>query len=115
MPAGANQKREREYEKLKTKFKKSGRYKGRAEEVASRIVNKQRARFGETKRAKAQEGRGQSPDRELPIKNFRHLTIDEITPKLYDLSTGEIRKLKSFEQKHKNRKTLIDKLNQQLH
>lgn len=50
MPQGASPKREREYRKLERKFKKEGRYKGREEEVASRIVNKQRAESGETKK-----------------------------------------------------------------
>jgi hypothetical protein len=49
MPRGASPKREREFEELKSKFQKSGRYKGRATEVAARIVNKQRAEHGETK------------------------------------------------------------------
>ena len=49
MPGGASPKREREYRKLENKFEKSGRYRGREKEVAARIVNKQRARFGETK------------------------------------------------------------------
>jgi hypothetical protein len=49
MPRGASPKREREYEELKGEFKKEGRYKGREEEVAARIVNKQRAQRGETK------------------------------------------------------------------
>jgi len=52
MPRGASPKREREYEELKSKFKRSGRYGGRAEEVAARIVNKQRAQHGETKTTK---------------------------------------------------------------
>jgi hypothetical protein len=43
MPRGASPKREHEYQELKTEFKKEGRYPGREEEVASRIVNKQRA------------------------------------------------------------------------
>jgi hypothetical protein len=50
MPRGASPKREKEYEELKDKFKKSGEYKGREEEVAARIVNKQRAQHGETKK-----------------------------------------------------------------
>jgi hypothetical protein len=50
MPQGASPKREREYQKLERKFKKEGRYKGREEEVASRIVNKQRAESGETEK-----------------------------------------------------------------
>jgi hypothetical protein len=49
MPTGASPKREREYKKIERKFKKEGRYKGREEEVASRIVNKQRAATGEAK------------------------------------------------------------------
>jgi hypothetical protein len=49
MPTGASPKREREYEKLKRRFKKEGRYEGREDEVAARIVNKQRADRGETK------------------------------------------------------------------
>ena len=43
MPRGASQKPEREYGELKHKFEKSGRYGDRVKEVASRIVNKQRA------------------------------------------------------------------------
>jgi hypothetical protein len=49
MPRGSSQKREREYDKLKTEFKKENRYPGREEEVAARIVNKQRKHVGETK------------------------------------------------------------------
>jgi hypothetical protein len=52
MPTGASPKREREYKKIARKMKKDGRYKGREEEVAARIVNKQRAAKGETKEAK---------------------------------------------------------------
>jgi hypothetical protein len=52
MPTGANPKREREYKKIERKFKKEGRYKGREEEVAARIVNKQRSASGETKEHK---------------------------------------------------------------
>jgi hypothetical protein len=52
MPRGASPKREREYEELKTKFQRSGRYGKRAKEVAARIVNKQRAQHGETKSQK---------------------------------------------------------------
>lgn len=52
MPAGASPKREREYKKLESKFEKEHRYPGREEEVAARIVNKQRAEHGETKEQK---------------------------------------------------------------
>jgi hypothetical protein len=49
MPRGASPKRERQYKKIEQKLEKEGRYKGREEEVAARIVNKQRAKSGETK------------------------------------------------------------------
>jgi hypothetical protein len=50
MPRGVSPKRERQYKKIARKAKKEGRYKGREKEVAARIVNKQRAEAGETKR-----------------------------------------------------------------
>src|SRR5438067_2487744 len=53
MPRGANTRREHEYGELVQEFKKEGRYRGRQKEVAARIVNKQRARAGETKSARA--------------------------------------------------------------
>lgn len=49
MPRGSSPKREREYEALKQAFKHDHRYPGREEEVAARIVNKQRKAAGETK------------------------------------------------------------------
>jgi hypothetical protein len=49
MPKGSSVKREHEYKVLKSKFKKEHRYPGREEEVAARIVNKQRREAGETK------------------------------------------------------------------
>jgi len=51
MPTGASPKREREYKKLEAGFKKEHRYPGREEEVAARIVNKQRAEHGEAKQS----------------------------------------------------------------
>ncbi len=62
MPRGISPKREREYQKIEKKFEKEGRYKGREEEVAARIVNKQRAKAGETKkgRSPAQKTSGRS-------------------------------------------------------
>lgn len=49
MPKGASPKREHEYKELEHKFKQEGRYPGREDEVAARVVNKQRAEHGETK------------------------------------------------------------------
>ncbi len=49
MPRGINSEREYEYEKIKKVFKDHS-YPGREEEVAARIVNKQRKQARETKR-----------------------------------------------------------------
>lgn len=110
MPAGASAKREREYEDLKKRFQKEGRYEGREEEVAARIVNKQRAQYGETEEERRKDKRGKSPDRNLPIEDYQHLTVPQIEHHLNDLSKAEIRQIVQYEKKHKNRKTLLARL-----
>lgn len=107
MPRGTSPRREREYRKLKSKFKRSGRYEGREEEVASRIVNKQRRQYGKTKREKRKDREGRAPDRDLPIRNTQHLTVPEVKRRLGRLSGSQISKIESYEKKHKNRKTLL--------
>ena len=49
MPQGSNPKRERQYEHIKASAKQRGESTGRAEEIAARTVNKERARSGEAK------------------------------------------------------------------
>lgn len=107
MPRGASPKREREYEELKSSFKKEHRYPGREEEVAARIVNKQRAQYGETKGEKEKDRRGQSPDRNLPIENYQHLTIPQIKSKVQSLNASDKRPIRSYEEKHKHRKGVL--------
>jgi hypothetical protein len=107
MPRGASPKREREYRKLKEEFRQSGRYQGREEEVASRIVNKQRTEYGETKEEREKDRKGESPDRNLPIDNYQHLTIPQIKAKVSSLSTAQRRKIREYETQHKNRKGVL--------
>lgn len=114
MPAGASQKREREFTKLEHRFKQERRYPGREEEVAARIVNKQRAQYGETRGAKQQEKVGKSPDRSLPIDDYRHLTIPQVAAQLDSLSAADLRKIRAYEARHKNRKGLLQKLDRRL-
>jgi hypothetical protein len=59
MPAGSSSKRERQYEHIKESYKKRGQ-KGRAEEIAARTVNKERAEAGETKGASKSSGKASS-------------------------------------------------------
>lgn len=110
MPRGASPEREREYKELKHQFEKSHRYPGREEEVASRIVNKQRSQYGETKSARAKDRKGESPDRDLPIRDYQHLTVSEVGSRLHSLSKAELRSVERYEKQHKNRVTLLRKL-----
>ena len=114
MPRGANAKREREYEELKEEFEREGRYEGREEEVAARIVNKQRARHGETRAAKARERKGESPDSGLPIEGFEHLTVPQLKRRLEGLSHQQLRAVEAYERRHKNRKTLLKQIERRI-
>lgn len=51
MPRGSSSKRERQYEHIKKSAQDRGKSTGRAKEIASRTVNKERARSGESKTA----------------------------------------------------------------
>ncbi len=51
MPRGSSPKRERQYEHIKESAKRRGESTSRAEEIAARTVNKERARSGEAKTA----------------------------------------------------------------
>jgi hypothetical protein len=51
MPAGSSPKRERQYEHIKDSARSRGEGEKRAEEIAARTVNKERARSGESKTA----------------------------------------------------------------
>src|SRR4051794_36531416 len=53
-------KRARQYEHIKQSEKKAGRSAGRAEEIAARAVNKEKARSGESKTASRSSKRGSS-------------------------------------------------------
>ncbi|MEU2671237.1 plasmid stabilization protein [Streptomyces sp. NPDC007164] len=51
MPSGSNAKRERQYEHIKESAQERGVSEERAEEIAARTVNKERARAGESRTA----------------------------------------------------------------
>ena len=110
MPAGASVKREREYAQLQRRFKQEHRYPGREDEVAARIVNKQRRQYGETAGQKQKGKEGQPEDRGLPLDGYEHLTIPQVLARLAGMSKAGIRKIRNFERRHKNRKGLMAKL-----
>ena len=82
------------------------------EEVAARIVNKQRSEYGETKREKKKDSQGKSPDRNLPIANYQHKTISEVRGKLSKLSKKELNEIDRYESKHKDRKGIHEAIEQ---
>ncbi|WBB63795.1 plasmid stabilization protein [Streptomyces sp. WMMC500] len=63
MPSGASRKRERQYEHIKEGARKRGAGTKRAEEIAARTVNKERARTGESRTASRTSVRDMSPGR----------------------------------------------------
>lgn len=115
MPRGSNPKREREYEALKEQFEHEGRYPGREDEVAARIVNKQRAQLRETQDAHEQDSQGKAPDRGLPIARYDHLTVPQVTARLDGLSHTQLRAIERHERAHKNRSTLLRQIERRIH
>lgn len=111
---GWSEERRREFEALVAGFREEGRYGGREDEVAARIVNKQRHEYGETDEARAEDARGESPDRDLPIEDFDELTIDEIEPRLGDLPTRDLREVEAYEREHKDRKGVVEPIERRL-
>ncbi|MFB7505561.1 plasmid stabilization protein [Streptomyces broussonetiae] len=61
MPAGSSSKRERQYGHIKKSAQDRGESAGRAKEIASRTVNKERARSGESKTASKTSTSGPKP------------------------------------------------------
>ncbi|MFD9469899.1 plasmid stabilization protein [Streptomyces goshikiensis] len=60
MPRGSSPKRERQYEHIKKSGEQRGMSGGRAKEMASRTVNKERARSGESQTASRSSTQGKS-------------------------------------------------------
>lgn len=63
MPRGSSPKRERQYEHVKESGEKRGMSEDRAKEMASRTVNKERARSGESRTAGHGSPQGKSASR----------------------------------------------------
>jgi hypothetical protein len=63
MPRAWSNKRERQYEHIKSGAKRRGTSEGRAEEIAARTVNKNRAQSGESKRASRSSVKDTSPQK----------------------------------------------------
>ena len=51
-------------------------------------------------------------DDELPIDGYRSLRVDEITPKLANLTQADLRKVEAYERANEGRKTFLDRISQ---
>ena len=71
MPRGSSPKRERQYEHIKDAARQRGEGTGRAEEIAARTVNKERARSGEAETASRSSTQDMSPGRRGGLRSHR--------------------------------------------
>lgn len=71
MPRGSSPKRERQYEHIKDSAKQRGESTARAEEIAARTVNKERARSGEAKSASKSSTQDMSSSRRGGLRSHR--------------------------------------------
>jgi hypothetical protein len=72
MPQRAwNQKRERQYKHIKSSLKERGEPEGKAEEIAARTVNKERARSGEARTASRTSVKDISSSRRGGLRSHR--------------------------------------------
>ena len=62
--------------------------------------------------AEADDGRGSAPS--LPIAGYDELSAPQVQERLDRLTTAELRKLRDYEQRHANRKTVLDRIERRL-
>ena len=77
-------KRARQYQKIKRSAKKRGASTSRAEEVAARTVNKNRARSGESRTSSRSSTRGSSPQRRGGQKSGTNRPKGQTKEQLYN-------------------------------
>ena len=51
---------------------------------------------------------------EVPIEGYDELSVEEVTPRLDGLSEAELRRVRAYEQRNKNRETLIAEMDRRL-
>ena len=62
--------------------------------------------------AEADDGRGSAPS--LPIAGYDELSAPQVQERLDGLTTADLRKLRDYEQRHANRKTVLDRIERRL-
>jgi hypothetical protein len=85
MPQQAwSDKRERQYEHIKSSQRKRGTSEGRAEEIAARTVNKNRAQSGESKQASKTSTNDMSPQRRGGLRSGKNGPKGQTKDQLYN-------------------------------
>ena len=93
------------------------------------LLGRSRDQIGDARR-RATEARDRSTDRVMrevdrarrvtglgpsfPISNYDDLTVDQITSRLDDLTPAELRKVRDYERRHANRKSVLAAVEQKL-
>ena len=49
-----------------------------------------------------------------PIEGYDDMNVEEVKDELDDLSEGDLKKVKSYEEDHKNRKTILEQLDSKI-
>jgi hypothetical protein len=62
----------------------------------------------------AEAGDGQSTSPNLPIADYDELSAPHVQDRLEGLTPAELRKLRDYEQRHANRKTVLDRIERRL-
>jgi hypothetical protein len=69
---------------------------------------------GELFEPTAEAGDGGSSSPSLPIANYDELSAPQVQERLDGLTPAELRKLRDYEQRHANRKTVLDRIERRL-
>jgi hypothetical protein len=59
-------------------------------------------------------GDGRATTQNLPIENYDDLSASQVQEQLEGLTPAELRKLRDYEQRHANRKTVLDRIERRL-
>ena len=88
MPAGSSPKRERQYQHIKAGAKKRGESTDRAEEIAARTVNKERARSGESRQRSRTSTQDMSSSRRGGLRSGTNRPKGRTRDQLYEEAKG---------------------------
>jgi hypothetical protein len=93
----------------------AGRAERSAEEVESDAIREAKRSVEEAGRSAAEAAESQSrADGAPPLEDYDSLNVREVTERLDDLSVDELRQLRDYESKNKNRQTVMERLTQRI-